>query len=63
MFTVQDLAVGDLVASMHLTVTEIQALPGKLGNQTLINIKGVDWSDGHSVDIVTVASTECEVWE
>lgn len=63
MFTVQDLTVGDIVATFHMTVTSVQALPAKLSGQTLFSVQGVDWSNGRSVDIVTVATTEIEVWE
>lgn len=63
MFTVQDLTVGDLDATHHITVTKVQALPAKLAGQTLFNVQGVDWDNGSHIDIVTVASKEIEVWE
>lgn len=63
MFTVQDLTVGDLVATFHLTVTQVNALPAKLSGQTLYNVQGVDWETGSHLDIVTLANKEVEVWE
>lgn len=63
MFTVQDLTVGDLVTTFHLTVTQVNALPAKLSGHTLYNVQGTDWETGSHLDIVTLADKEVEVWE
>lgn len=58
MFTVQDLTVGDLVATFSLTVTEVKTL-----GENLFTVKGVDWNDNHSVQLIVVNNQEIEVWE
>jgi hypothetical protein len=63
MFTVQDLTVGDLVASMHLTVTQIQALPAMLNGERLFSVSGIDWDTNQFRSTTVTASKEIEVWE
>jgi hypothetical protein len=63
MFTVKDLTSGDLVATFHMTITQIQALPAKVNGQTLFSVQGTDWNDNHNVDIIVPANKEIEVWE
>ncbi len=63
MFTVQDLTVGDLVASMQLTVTEITPLPALLHGFRLYSVNGIGWDDNQMHSITVPANRECEVWE
>ena len=63
MFTVQDLTVGDLVASMQLTVTSIKNLPAKVNGIQLMSVNGIGWDDNQSHSITVPANHECEVWE
>lgn len=63
MFTVQDLTVGDLVASMQLTVTEITPLPALLHGFRLYSVNGIGWDDNKMHSITVPANRECEVWE
>ncbi len=58
MFTVQDLTVGDLVATFHMTITEVKTL-----SENLFSVKGNDWNDNHSVQLIVAANQEIEVWE
>jgi hypothetical protein len=58
MFTVQDLTTGDLVATFQMTITEVKALSGNL-----FSVKGNDWNDNHSVQLIVAANKEIEVWE
>jgi hypothetical protein len=63
MFTVQDLTVGDLVASMQLTVTSIKNLPAKVHGIQLMSVNGIGWDDNQSHSITVLANKEIEVWE
>jgi hypothetical protein len=63
MFTVQDLTVGDLVATMHLTVSKIQALPATIDGVRLFSVEGIDWNTNNTRITLVPANKEIEVWE
>lgn len=63
MFTVKDLTSGDLVATMHLTVTKVEELPIKIDGVRMFSVSGIDWDSNNTRITLVPANKEIEVWE